>query len=313
VAEALFKTERARALFAGIAAHATLPLEQAGSSAFGLVLGMLGHTVGWPMPRGGAQQITDALAAHFHILGGTIETGRRVTSLDDLPPTRTVLLDVTPRQLLHIAGDQLPSRYRNSLERFRYGWSVFKVDYALHAPVPWQAEAARCAGTLHLGGTLDEIAASEREVAAGRHPERPYMLVAQHSLFDDTRAPADKHTLWAYCHVPHGSPFDMTDRMEQQIERFAPGFRDCIMERHVTTPADLEASNANLVHGTINGGAMDLLQLLARPVFGPAPYRTPLAGVYLCSSSTPPGGGVHGMCGLLAAKTALRDAEYGRI
>ncbi|HMB91820.1 MAG TPA: NAD(P)/FAD-dependent oxidoreductase [Rhodothermales bacterium] len=307
VAEAWFETERARALFAGIAAHATLPLEQMGSSAFGLVLGLLGHAVGWPMPKGGAQRITDALAAHFRALGGTIETGRRITSLDDLPPAHAVLLDVTPRQLLHIAEDKLPLRYRRRLEDFRYGWSVFKVDYALHASVPWQADAAHRAGTLHLGGTLDEIAAAEREVAAGRHPERPYVLVAQHSLFDDTRAPADQHTLWAYCHTPQGSTFDMTDRIEQQIERFAPGFRDCILQRHVTTPAGLERSNANLVEGTINGGAMDLMQLLARPVFGPVPYRTPLAGVYLCSSSTPPGGGVHGMCGLLAAKTALRD------
>ncbi len=307
LAQARFKGEPAKALFAGIAAHATLPLEQPASSAFGLVLGLMGHAVGWPMPRGGAQQVADALAAHLRTLGGEIVTNHRVQRLNDLPPARAVLLDLTPRQLLGIAGDRLPSAYRRRLERFRYGWSVFKVDYALDAPIPWQAEACARAGTVHVGGTLDEVAAAERAVGQGNLPERPFLLLAQHSLFDDTRAPAGKHTAWVYCHVPQGATFDMTERIERQVERFAPGFRDCILERCVTPPAALERSNANLVEGTINGGAMDLAQLLARPTFGPAPYRTPLPGVYLCSSSTPPGGGVHGMCGVLAARTALKD------
>ena len=307
LADAWFTEVPARALFGGLAAHAILPLDQVASASFGLVLSVLGHAVGWPLPRGGAQRIADAMAAYFIDLGGVIESGRRVRSLGELPSARAVLLDLTPRQLLRLADDRLPPSYRARLERFRYGWGVFKVDYALRAPIPWKAEACRRAGTVHLGGTFEEIEAAEQAVAEGRHPERPFVLLAQPSLFDATRAPEGYHTAWAYCHVPQGSAFDMTARIEAQIERFAPGFRACMLERHVTRPADLERSNANLIGGSINGGAMDLAQLLARPVFSPRPYRTPLTGVYLCSSSTPPGGGVHGMCGHLAAHTVLRD------
>ena len=306
LAEAAFEGERARALFAGMAAHAILPLEQPGSAAFGLLLGVLGHAVGWPMPRGGAQRLADAMARYLHDLGGSIETRHEVHTLRALPPARTVLLDVTPNQLLALTGDRLPSSYRRRLERFRYGWGVFKMDYALDAPIPWRAEACTRAGTVHLGGTLDEIAAAERTVEEGQHPERPFVLLVQPSLFDPTRAPAGRHTAWAYCHVPQGSTVDMTRRIERQIERFAPGFSDRILARHVAPPAALERRNANLVGGSINGGAMDLPQLLRRPTFT-SPYRTPLDGVYLCSSSTPPGGGVHGMCGYLSAQAALED------
>ncbi len=298
--------ERGQALFAGNAAHAMLPLEARGSAAFGLVLATLGHAVGWPLARGGSQTIADGLASYLRSLGGEIETGRPVDSLAELDGTRTILLDVTPRQLLALAGDRLPSRYRRALERFRYGPGVFKLDHALSGPVPWRADACRNAATVHLGGTLEEIAAAEADVAHGRHPERPYVLVAQQSLFDPSRAPAGHHTLWAYCHVPNGSTVDMTDRIEAQLERFAPGFRDIVLERHALGPAALEAGNANYVGGDINGGSADLRQLFARPVTRPVPYRTPIDGVYLCSSSTPPGGGVHGMCGYHAARVALR-------
>lgn len=304
-----FSTERARALFAGMAAHAALPLNQLGSSAFGLALGAAGHAVGWPMPEGGAQRITDALAAHLRTLGGDIVTGTRIEDLGDVPPARTILLNVTPRQLLRIVGERLPHRYRARLERFRYGPAVFKVDYALDGPIPWDAPACRQAGTVHLGGTLSEIAAGEQTIAGGDPPEQPFLLLAQHSLFDDTRAPSGQHTAWAYCHVPLGSTADMTPRIEQQIERYAPGFQDRILARHVSTPADLERLNANLVGGDIYGGNQHLTQLIARPTLSLHPYRTPLRGVYLCSSSTPPGGGVHGMCGYHAAQTALNDAS----
>lgn len=301
-----FSSEAARALFAGIAAHANLPLSAPGSSAFGLVLGALGHAVGWPFPRGGAQQIADALAAHLRTLGGEIQTERRVTSLRDLPSARTAILDLTPRQLLHIAGPELPERRRRPLRRYRYGPAAFKVDYALSEPIPWAAEVCRRAGTVHVGGTLEEIARSERQVAEEKAPERPFVLLAQHSLFDETRAPDGQHTAWAYCHVPNGSSVDMTERIERQIERFAPGFRGCILERYVSSPAELERQNANLVGGDINGGLMNLRQLLARPVLSLNPYRM-AEGLYLCSSSTSPGGGVHGMCGFHAARAALKD------
>ncbi len=305
-----FRGDRARALFAGLAAHSFLPLEAPASAAFALVLGAAGHAVGWPLPRGGAQSITNALAAHLRELGGEIETNHRVENLAELPPARAVFFDTTCWQFARIAAARLPSPYREKLERFRHAPGVFKLDYALSAPVPWRAEACRSAGTIHLGGTLEEIAQSEREVAQGRHPARPFVLVAQQSLFDETRAPQGQHTLWAYCHVPFGSDRDMTDAIEQQIERFAPGFRDCVLARHGSNATALERSNPNLIGGDINGGAADLWQLFARPVVSPAPYRTPLGGVYLCSSSTPPGGGVHGMCGYHAARTALRDL-YG--
>lgn len=306
VADSWFKGDQARALLAGHAGHSMLALEELASASFGLLLGVAGHTVGWPMPAGGAQAITNALAACFIDLGGEIRTGFRVHDLDELPPAKSILLDVTPRQFLRIAGKRLPDGYRRRLEKFRYGMGVFKVDFALDAPIPWVAEACRQAGTVHIGGTFEEVAEAERAVASGQHPERPFVLLAQHSLFDATRAPEGKHTAWAYCHVPLGSTLDMTEAIESQIERFAPGFQDGILSRYISTPTELERQNANLVGGSINGGAMDLPQLLARPTLSLNPYRTPLDGVYLCSSSTPPGAGVHGMCGYWAARAALR-------
>jgi len=302
-----FRDERARALFAGLAAHSFLPLDSAGSAAFGLVLGAAGHAVGWPLPQGGAQAISNALAAHLLELGGKIETDSRVENLAQVKEARAVLFDTTCWQFARIAAQELPRRYRRRLERFRHAPGVFKIDYALAAPLPWRAAECRAAGTIHLGGSLEEIAKSEREVANGRSPARPFVLVAQPSLFDESRAPHGQHTLWAYCHVPHGSTCDMTKAIEQQLERFAPGFRDCVLARHTTDAVGLERSNSNLLGGDINGGATHLWQLFARPVVSPAPYRTPLPGIYLCSASTPPGGGVHGMCGYHAARTALRD------
>ena len=307
LAKFLFKHEPARALFAGIAAHSFLPLEAPVSSAFALVLGMAGHAVGWPIPRGGSQAITNALAAHLRELGGKIAVNHRVDNLDALPKSRAVLLDISPWQFMRIAGDRLPKRYHERLRHFRHAPGIFKVDYALNSPVPWKAEPCKRAGTIHLGGTLDEIAQSEREISLGRIPERPFVLVAQQSLFDETRAPRGQHTLWAYCHVPFDCRFDMSERIEAQIERFAPGFRDCILARHSMSAVDLEKSNSNLAGGDINGGATNLAQLIARPILSPTPYRTPLTGIYLCSASTPPGGGVHGMCGYHAARAALRD------
>jgi phytoene dehydrogenase-like protein len=301
-----FRSRAAQALFAGLAAHSFLPLEQSPSAAFGLVLGLLAHAGGWPMPRGGAQRISDAMAEHLRSLGAEIVTNHCVKHLDDLPRCDATLLDVTPRQFLRMAGERLPPRYIKALQRFRYGPAAFKVDYALAAPIPWLAAECSRAGTVHVGGSFEEIACSEREVAAGRPPERPFVLLAQHSLFDPTRAPAGKHTAWAYCHVPHDSSFDMAERIEFQIERFAPGFRDRILARHIMTPQMFEASNSNLVGGDINGGLATLRQLVARPVLSFDPYRTPLKGVYLCSASTPPGGGVHGMAGYHAACAALR-------
>ena len=307
LAKIIISGEPARALFAGIAAHSFLPLEAPVSSAFALVLGLAGHAVGWPIPRGGSQQISNALAAYLRELGGNIEVNHRIEKLHDLPKSRAILLDVSVWEFLRIAGQELPSRYRSQLESFRHGPGVFKIDYALSAPIPWKAEACRRAGTIHLGGGIDEIAAAEREVARGKIPERPFVLVAQQSLFDATRAPAGQHTLWAYCHVPLDCNVDVSHRIESQIERFAPGFRDCILARHKMSAADLGRSNPNLTGGDINGGAANLMQLIARPVLSPTPYRTALPGVYLCSASTPPGGGVHGMCGYHAARAALHD------
>ena len=307
LAKLVFKGEPARALFAGIAAHSFLPLEAPVSSAFALVLALAGHAVGWPIPRGGSKQISNALAGYLRELGGKIETNHRIENLNDLPKSRAVLLDLSVWEFLRIAGQQLPAQYRRRLESFRHAPGVFKIDYALSEPVPWKAEACRRAGTIHLGGGIDEIAAAERDVARGRIPERPFVLVAQQSLFDETRAPRGQHTLWAYCHVPFDCKVDMSDRMESQIERFAPNFRDCILARHKMSGADLARSNPNLTGGDINSGAANLMQLIARPVLSSRPYRTPLPGVYLCSASTPPGGGVHGMCGYHAARLALRE------
>jgi phytoene dehydrogenase-like protein len=303
----LFKHDPARALFAGIAAHSFLPLEAIASSAFALVLGTAAHAVGWPIPTGGSQSISNALAACLREFGGQIETNRRIENLNDLPKSRVALLDVSAWNFLRIAGDKLPPAYRRRLESFRHGPGIFKIDYALSEPIPWKAEACRRAGTIHLGGTLDEIATAEREVTGGKIPERPFTLLAQQSLFDTTRAPHGQHTLWAYCHAPFDCNIDMSDRIESQIERFAPGFRDCVLARHKMGAADLEQANPNLAGGDINGGAANLTQLIARPILSPTPYRTPLRGVYLCSASTPPGGGVHGMSGYHAACAALRE------
>jgi len=309
VAESLFETEKARGLFAGNAAHSFLPLEQSPSAMFGLMLGTLGHAFGWPFPRGGSQKLADALASYLGSLGGEVYTDAPVGSVEDVPRTRMVLFDVTPRQLLDIAGQHFTEGYRSGLKRYRYGPGVFKVDFALDGPVPWEAEECRRAGTVHLGGTLDEVSAGESVVGRGEHPERPFILLAQQSLFDPTRAPEGKHTVWAYCHVPNGSTFDMTERIEAQIERFASGFRDLILAKSVAGTADLERWNPNLVGGDINGGYMDLRQLFTRPMPRLNPYSTPADGLYICSSSTPPGGGVHGMCGYLAARVALRYSK----
>jgi phytoene dehydrogenase-like protein len=300
LASSAFATQEARALFAGAAAHSFLPLEQRTSAAVGLVLLMLGHTTGWPYPRGGSQAIADALAAKLVTLGGEIETEHPVRSLRELPSSNLVLCDVTPRQLVALGGDRLPPRYRRRLERWRYGPGCFKLDYALDGVIPWSSEKVAEAGTVHVGGSLAEIAESERAAWTGRHAYRPFVLLAQQSLFDDTRAPAGKHTAWAYCHVPHGSKVDMRDRVEAQIERFAPGFRERILECSVRKPADLERENANLVGGDIASGDNTFKQLVGR-----LSYATPVRGLYLCSASTPPGAGVHGMCGHLAARAAL--------
>ena len=311
LAERYFSGEAARALFAGIAAHSILPLEQVVTSAYGLMISMLGHAVGWPIVRGGSQRLADALAGYLRSLGGEIVTGRPVSSMSDVPPARDTLFDLTPRQLLCIAGDRLPAGYRRQLERYRYGPGVFKMDFALDGPIPWQAAGVDRSACVHLGGTLEEIAASESAIWRDEHPERPYVLVAQQSLYDDTRAPLGKHTVWAYCHVPHGSTVDMSGRIEAQIERFAPGFRERILARHTMTTAEMEAYNPNYVGGDIVGGVADIWQLFTRPAPRWVPYATPVEGLYICSSSTPPGAGVHGMCGHHAARAVLRARRDG--
>ena len=305
-ARARFKDERTRALFAGVVAHSCLSLDQFGTTAFGLVLLTLGHAVGWPIPRGGTQKISNALAAHLKSLGGEIVTGVRVESINDLPASGSVLFDLTPRQLLQIAGERFPSGFRSKLRNYQYGPGAFKMDWALDGPVPWRASECTQAATVHLGGSLEEIEASESAVWAGKCTDRPFVLVAQPSLFDASRAPEGKHTLWAYCHVPNASDVDMSERIENQIERFAPGFRSRILARSVMSPSQLESNNANLVGGDINGGAQSLPQMFTRPTI--RTYSTPLRDVYICSSSTPPGGGVHGMCGYHAARTVLRKS-----
>jgi phytoene dehydrogenase-like protein len=283
-----------------------LPLETRPSGGVGLLLIATAHTYGWPFPRGGSGRLADALADRLRELGGEIRTESLV---NELPQADAVFADVVPHELLRIAGDRLPPRYSQALRRYRYGPGVFKLDWALDGPIPWRATECSRAATVHLGGTFDEIAASEREPWAGRHAERPFVLLTQPSLFDDDRAPGGKHTAWAYCHVPNGSTDDMTERIEEQVERFAPGFGELVLARSATAPADFERRNRNIVGGDINGGAMDLGQLFFRPVRRLVPYRTPIRALYLCSSSTPPGGGVHGMCGYSAALTALHDLE----
>jgi len=301
-----FRGERARAVFTGMAAHAVRPLTEPVTAAFGLIFAVLGHAVGWPLMRGGSQRLVDALVAALRERGGTVVPDRRVRTMHDLPQAGVALFDVSPRQLVDIAGGRLPARYVRQLKRFRYGPSIFKVDYALDGPVPWRAVECLRAGTVHLGGTQAEIERAEAMVWRNEHPERPFVIVAQQSLFDDTRAPPGKHTLWAYCHVPSGSNVDMTDRIEAQIERFAPGFKDRILARATMSSADVERDNANYIGGDISGGVHDLVQLIARPAPRLVPYSTPDPGIYLCSASTPPGAGVHGLCGVFAAQAVLR-------
>lgn len=305
VVESRFRGAKARALFGGCAAHSFLALDAAASASFGLVLALVGHATDWPCAEGGSQLIVDSLAAYFKSMGGEIEVAREVRSLGDLPPSRAVLFDVAPSALDRIAGDALPVSFRRQLRRFRQGPGVFKIDWALRGPIPWTAPECMRAATVHVAGTFEELAASEDAAVNGRIADRPFVLVAQQSLFDRTRAPEGHHTGWAYCHVPNGATTDMTERIERQIERFAPGFRDLILARRAMAPADVEAHNPNMRGGDIGGGANDLSQFFFRPTLRWDPYSTPNPRLYLCSSSTPPGGGVHGMCGYWAARSAL--------
>jgi phytoene dehydrogenase-like protein len=304
-----FSEETSKALLAGLGAHSFLSLKAPGSAAFALSLALLGHAVGWPIPQGGARAITQALSQYLLSLGGTIETGVQVKSFQQLPKARAVLYDVTPRQLIEI--ESLPQRYQRQLAKFKYGSGVFKIDYALDNEIPWIHEECQRAGTVHLGGTFDEVALAESQVCSGSDADQPFLLLSQPTLWDSTRAPAGKQVAWVYAHVPFGSTSDLTEKIEQQIERFAPGFSQRIMARQVSSPARLETMNPNLIGGTITGGANHLWQLIARPTLSLAPYRTPKKGVYLCSASTPPGAGVHGMCGFHAASAFLRDFYRG--
>jgi len=308
LASGAFESDRARALFAGLAGHSLMALEKPVTSAIGIVLGAAAHSVGWPLARGGSGTISQAMGSLLEKLGGEIRTGMQIRSLSQLPPSRAVLFDLTPRQLLEIEGLTLPPSYRSALKKYRYGSGVFKIDYLLSEPVPWKDKRCLDAGTVHVGGSLSEIAAAEYNVSRGRHPEKPFVLVAQQSLFDSSRADGNKQTLWAYCHVPTGSTQDVSGSIETQIERFAPGFRDLILTRHTLNTADFQAYNANYIGGDINGGVQDLMQLFTRPVSFYKPYATPNKKIYLCSSSTPPGGGVHGMCGFHAAELVLRQS-----
>lgn len=312
LSRARFAGPRASALMAGLAAHSTLPLERTASAALGMVLGLLAHVAGWPVPSGGAGSLSAALASSLRSLGGRIETSFPIGSLDQLPRHKPILLDVTPHQLLQISGDRLGRVYRSRLQNYRYGPGVCKVDWALAGPIPWRAADCSRAATIHLGGSMEEIVASEREVWSGSHSEKPFVLVAQQSLFDDSRAPNGKHTGWAYCHVPNGSCTDMTEVIERQVERFAPGFKELILARNTRTAVDYQNYNPNCVGGDINGGVQDLQQIFARPVLKPNPYATGLDNIYLCSSSTPPGAGVHGLCGYQAARKALGKMDLLR-
>lgn len=302
-----FKTKEAKGLLAGMAAHAIQPLTNSATSAIALVLMANGHLKGWPLPKGGSNRIANALASYFVSIGGKIETGVNVASLQQLPSSGAVLFDVSPRQLLQIAGHRFSAIYKWQLERYRYGMGVFKMDWALDGPIPFKAESCKTAGTVHIGGTLQEIVDSEQQIWNGKHSEKPYVLLAQQSLFDHTRAPAGKHTAWAYCHVPNGSTVDMTAIIESQIERFAPGFKERILAKHTMNTLQIEDYNPNYIGGDINGGVIDLGQLFTRPALRWSPYKTSARGLYVCSASTPPGGGVHGMCGYYAAKTVLKD------
>ncbi|MEQ9442819.1 MAG: NAD(P)/FAD-dependent oxidoreductase [Cyclobacteriaceae bacterium] len=307
LANAKFKTPEAKGIFAGLAAHSMLPLNKISSAAIGLVLGALGHKVGWPFPKGGTQLLTDALVAYFQSLGGEVETAREVRSVSDIPPCKATLWDITPWQLLEIKGLPLPQNYRRKLKRFRYGPGIFKVDWALSDAIPFTNPKGNQAATIHLGGTLEEIALSEQMAWKKQHSDKPYVLLVHPSPFDSSRAPEGKHTAWAYCHVPRYSQQDMTETIENQVERFAPGFRETIIDKHTMHTEQVQRYNANYIGGDINGGAQTITQLFTRPTWNLTPYRTALKGVYLCSSSTPPGGGVHGMCGYHAAQTVLGD------
>jgi phytoene dehydrogenase-like protein len=302
-----FKTPAAKALIAGMAAHGMQPLSNVATSAIALVLMAAGHFKGWPIPKGGSNQIANALASYFTSIGGKIETSNYITSLNQLPSAHAVLFDITPKQLLQIAGHKFSAIYKWQLERYRYGMGVYKIDWALDGAVPFTADACRRAGTVHIGGTFDEIRIAERQTAMGFHPNKPYVLLAQQSVFDDTRAPAGKHAVWGYCHVPANSVKNMTASIENQVERFAPGFKERILARHVMDTRQIEDYNPNYIGGDINGGVIDIGQLFTRPVLRYSPYKTSAKGLYICSSSTPPGGGVHGMCGYYAAKKALKD------
>jgi len=302
-----FKTKQAKALFAGMAAHAIQPLTNMATSAIALVLMAAGHLQGWPVPVGGSNSIANALASYFVSLGGKIETNTYVTSLDQLPSAHALLFDITPKQLLQIAGHKFSSIYKWQLERYRYGMGVYKIDWALDEVIPFTSDGCRKAGTIHLGNTLNEIRDAEQQTWNGKHPDKPYALLAQQSIFDSTRAPKGKQTAWAYCHVPNGSKHNMTEAIEKQVERYAPGFRDIILAKHTMDAMEMEEYNPNYIGGDINGGVIDIGQLFTRPVLRYSPYKTSEKGMYICSSSTPPGGGVHGMCGYYAAKKALKD------
>jgi phytoene dehydrogenase-like protein len=306
LAESVFEGERAKALLAGAGSHSILPLGQSPTAAYAITLLLLGHWVGWPMPRGGSAKIAEALLAELRSRSGEALTGRQIESMEELSDFRVKLFDVAPRNLARIAGESLPSRYRDKLNSYRHGPGTFKIDLALDGPIPWKAEECTRAGTIHLGGTLEEITESEEAVWRGNIPERPFIILAQPSLFDETRAPPGKHTVWAYCHVPAGSNFDMSSRIEDQVERFAPGFKDLILSRHKLFPANFEEKNPNLIGGDINGGVQDWRQLFSRPLTRLDPYSTPASDIFICSASTPPGGGVHGMCGYFAARSALK-------
>tara|TARA_R110000868_G_scaffold304437_21_gene565415 strand:- start:46463 stop:47914 length:1452 start_codon:yes stop_codon:yes gene_type:complete len=310
LANSMFDSTKVKAYFAGLAAHSIVPLEKSFTGSFGLVFAATIHSVGWPIAKGGSASITKALATYFKSMGGMIETGNRISNVSELPSSKTILFDLTPHQIAKIAGRELPQGFKKKYLKYKYGPGVFKMDFALSEPVPWTNSDCSGAGTLHLGGTLNEIAYSERETWKGNHPEKPYVLLSQPSMFDDSRSPKGKHTLWAYCHVPNGSDKDCSEAIINQIERYAPGFRDTIISSHTISAPEFEAYNHNYIGGDINGGAQTFKQLIGRPIFQWDPYKIPAKGMYICSSSTPPGGGVHGMCGYHAAKSALKN-EFG--